>query len=96
MDYSNGLVITNLKFMPAAPSSQRVSVRIFIKSLKGSILPQSSDYVIRYSTSTKNGNRFYTDSNGLEVMERLYGTLSPLEDQNYYPITKFVYIEDPS
>ena len=52
------------------------------------------DVFIRYTFPTvNNGMKYVTDSNGIDRVERSYNPARRPED-NYYPITKFVRVED--
>ena len=50
--------------------------------------------MIRYSTNIKNEKTFYTDSNGLYAMKRTAGEYGRYIECNYYPLTRFMYLQD--
>ena len=49
--------------------------------------------MIRYSTNIKNDKTFYTDSNGLYAMKRTAGEYGRYIECNYYPLTRFMYLQ---
>ena len=95
LPYLNNLWILEVKYMPGAPETQRLSVRFYGENLdKGG--DRNTNYVIRYFSKLKNKDEFYTDTNGIDSIKRIRGKNGPVMDKNYYPITKFAYIEDDS
>lgn len=91
MSFLDGLVIVNFKYMTEAALTHRYSVR-----QEWAVLQEENDanYVIRYFTDIQNGNEFFTDSNGLEKIKRVYGNIVKTVDENFYPLTRFIYIQD--
>ena len=51
------------------------------------------DLVIKYKSNIKNDKTFYTDSNGLYAMKRTRDRFGPLHENNYYPMTRFAYVQ---
>ena len=52
------------------------------------------DIILRYKIfSLDNKGIFYTDSNGIDRLQRIYDHGKPIE-QNYYPITKYIHMKD--
>ncbi|KAL4220666.1 hypothetical protein ACF0H5_021061 [Mactra antiquata] len=54
-----------------------------------------SEVILRFKTDISNGNIFFTDQNGYQLMGRLKNRDMPIET-NYYPITSMALIEDES
>jgi len=83
-----------ISYRPEADPEDRLSVRFY-----GARLPadgeNNTNYVVRYSVPDLNsGDLFTTDSNGLEKMERKRFSQWQYVDANYYPLTKFMFVED--
>ncbi|CAH2045689.1 unnamed protein product, partial [Iphiclides podalirius] len=59
--------------------------------------PQADDLElgIRFSTGIKNGDVFYTDLNGMQMIKRRYFEKLPLQ-ANFYPLPAAAYIQDDS
>ena len=94
ISYDNGLWEANFKYLANAPETHKYSVRLDC-GVFGPQLPSTANYVIRYFSDVKNdGIVFTTDSNGLEKVERVFGEVSEVTDANYYPLTRFIYIQD--
>ncbi|CAK1583462.1 unnamed protein product [Parnassius mnemosyne] len=57
--------------------------------------PQADDLelAMRFSTGIKNGDVFYTDLNGMQMIKRRYFDKIPLQ-ANFYPLPGATYIED--
>ncbi|XP_013170889.1 PREDICTED: alpha-mannosidase 2 [Papilio xuthus] len=57
--------------------------------------PQADDYelAMRFSTGIKNGDVFYTDLNGMQMIKRRYFDKLPLQ-ANFYPLPAAAYIQD--
>lgn len=53
----------------------------------------NTEIIMRISTSIKNGNTFYTDLNGFQIIKREKFDKLPLQ-ANYYPIPSSMYIQD--
>ncbi|KAJ0173745.1 hypothetical protein K1T71_010894 [Dendrolimus kikuchii] len=51
------------------------------------------ELAIRFSTGVKNGDVFYTDLNGMQMVKRRYFDKLPLQ-ANFYPLPAAAYIED--
>ena len=90
LDFKNEIYSLYFHYNPRAKQSDRFSTRFFSKSLPNSNL----EICIRYHTNIKNDKTFYTDSNGLYAMKRTRGENGPYIENNYYPLTKFLYMED--
>ena len=94
ISYMEGQFEVNFKYIPTAEETHKYSVRIDSKAL-GDNTPNQVNYIIRYFTGIQNTNgTFVTDSNGLEKLKRLFGEITNVVDANYYPLTRFIYIED--
>ncbi|XP_047525382.1 alpha-mannosidase 2 [Pieris napi] len=53
------------------------------------------ELAMRFSTSIKNGDVFYTDLNGMQIIKRRYFEKLPLQ-ANFYPLGSSAFIEDES
>jgi len=83
-----------MMYSPKAPEESRLQVTLIVPPLPIPSLT-NTNIVIRYFSSIDSGNRFITESNGLEIIERTYGhTGSDIEDANYYPVSRFIGIQD--
>jgi len=91
--YPNGIFNLTVSYRPEADAEDRFSVRIYCGKLPGGGI-QNTNYVIRYYSPINSGELFTTDSNGLEKVERIRFDKSKVIDENYYPLTKFMYLED--
>jgi hypothetical protein len=83
-----------ISYRPEADPEDRLSVRFY-----GAELPARGDnntnYVVRYLVPDINsGDLFTTDSNGLEKLERKRFSQWKRVDANYYPLSKFMFVED--
>jgi hypothetical protein len=89
--YFEGSFKLELKFIDSAPRGQQLTIRYLIDGITERA---SGSYTVRISTGIK-GKKFVTDSNGLEEVER-----EPMTDQTvfvdteYYPVTKFIYLQN--
>ncbi len=55
---------------------------------------EDMDIIVRYKVfSMDNQGIFYTDSNGVDNLQRVYDHDKPIE-QSYYPITKYIHMRD--
>jgi hypothetical protein len=84
----------NFKYLPNAPETHRYSVRMDSGILYENVSESDTNYVIRYYSDIKNGKDFVTESNGLELLTRTFGINTTVVDENYYPLTRFMGIED--
>ena len=89
LDFKNEIYSLYFHYNPRAKQSDRFSTRFFSKSLPNSNL----EICIRYHTNIKNDKTFYTDSNGLYAMKRTRDRFGPLHENNYYPMTRFAYVQ---
>lgn len=80
-----------LEVDPDLPSSEVLTVRLFCE---GSRKNRNFDLVVRYSTQLKSDRTFFTDANGLYAMEREREEHGKYVESNYYPITRFAYVQD--
>jgi hypothetical protein len=57
---------------------------------------ESVDHVVRYKFhNIDSGNKFSTDSNGMEVMNRTFDSARRIE-YSYFPVAKFIRVDDSS
>ena len=89
--YSNFGCSAQIEVDLKAPAADQLTVRL---ACDGNRRSNIYDLVARYSTLVKNGNTYFTDSNGLYAMERERGKYGPFIECNYYPLTRFAYLED--
>ena len=94
LSYLNGVILLNFKFLPKAPITHRYSVRLASGILHEGLVESDTNFVIRYYSDIRNGKSFVTESNGLELLTRTFGINSKIIDNNYYPLTRFMYIQD--
>ena len=94
MSLLNGVWVLNLKYIGGAPLTHRYSVRLDSKVLTLDRVMPNTNFVVKYFTTIQNGPNFVTDSNGLEKMNRVFGINTTIIDENYYPLTRFIYIQD--
>lgn len=92
--FQNQLWNVNFKYLPKAPETHRYSVRMDSGVLYDNVSQSDTNYVIRYYSDIKNGKQFVTESNGLELLTRTFGINTTIVDENYYPLTRFMGIED--
>lgn len=60
-------------------------------------VPESTELITRFATHMHTNNRFYTDDNGFEMLERIYDPTIKLSiPGNYYPTIYQSYITDGS
>ncbi len=53
------------------------------------------DFVVRVKSMLANDKRFFTDSNGLESIQRVYGSdYGDSPEFSYYPVSRFIYLQD--
>ena len=90
LNYLHAKATVVLQYLPFAHLHEKISVRI----VSGPLVTGTVDQVIRYSTNIKNEKTFYTDSNGLYAMKRTAGEYGRYRECNYYPLTRFMYLED--
>ena len=94
LSFLNGVILLNFKFLPKAPITHRYSVRLASGILHEGLVESDTNFVIRYYSDIRNGKSFVTESNGLELLTRTFGINSSFIDNNYYPLTRFMYIQD--
>lgn len=95
LSYLGGVIQVNFKYLPKAPLTHRYSVRLASGVLwPGGQVEEDTNYVIRYYSAIKNGKKFVTESNGLELIQRTFGEKTTIVDENYYPITRFISLQD--
>ena len=85
--------IFQIQYLPFAPENQRISQRFECEAFNFTA-PENVELIIRYMTNIKNKGKFYTDGNGLYSMERTVGQYGPYIECNYYPLTRFIYLND--
>ena len=96
LSFGKGLHTLNFKYIGGAPATHKYSVRLdsLVMTVENSY--PNVDYVVKYFTPVQNGVNFVTDSNGLEKVRRVFGINTTIIDENYYPLTRFISIEDSS
>lgn len=86
-------IVGHITFDSKQESGLRVTVKSNIARFKSSM--RELDYILRVFSPIDNGEKFTTDSNGLENLERKYGgVFGSSPEYNYYPITTHISIED--
>ena len=97
VSFNNSMWSVNFKYLPLAPDTHRYSTRIDCGTLSDGTTPDQVNYVVRYFSDIRNFNgSFTTDSNGLEKLTRFFGEKSQTIDINYFPLTRFIYLQDDS
>ncbi len=95
VSFNNSMWSLNFKYLPLAPDTHRYSTRIDCGVVNENTSLDQVNYVIRYFSDVKNVNgSFVTDSNGLEKLTRFFGEKSQAIDVNYFPLTRFIYVQD--
>lgn len=89
--FFDGSFRVELKYIHAAPPAERLTLRYLIDDIANR---PTGSYTVRLSTSFT-GQKFVTDSNGLEEEQRDAMTeKSIFVDAEYYPVTKFIYMQN--
>jgi len=84
-------VVQNIKFRKDFLTAG-IEIETYVKSLKQ--LHSSEDMIILFKTSSiKNKDTFFTDSNGLKMIKRVRKTPQNIA-MSYYPVTSAIYIQD--
>ena len=95
VSFNNSMWSLNFKYLPLAADTHRYSTRIDCGVLSDETTPDQVNYVVRYFSDIQNLNgSFTTDSNGLEKITRFFGEKSQTIDVNYFPLTRFIYLQD--
>ncbi|XP_045502615.1 alpha-mannosidase 2 [Colias croceus] len=76
---------------PSLPQSEIEITNTFLIDPK----VDDMELAMRFSTGIKNGDVFYTDVNGMQMIKRRYFDKLPLQ-ANFYPLPAAAYIEDES
>ena len=86
-------VFTVFYKLPITKAISGRAIRVEVKSDLSKLIDFSGDLAMRLNTGIKNGDEFYVDSNGLQLLKRKFRESIPF-DGNVYPMTSMAVIED--
>ena len=93
--------IVNMKFENKQSSTPGVELEAFVNSINVGDNIGKEVVLIVESSEINNNQTWYTDSNGLDMQQRIYNfrptwNLSSVQPAsgNYYPVTSAIYIQD--